>query len=97
MMSSFASVFVANANATPENVVPYRSIVSVTSAAISTTRAYKINANDQLRFVATRSLYLGRASAVMAHRLWSGWPCTMHRSTVATRVLRRLGADGGMT
>lgn len=26
MMSSFASVFVANANATPENVVPYMGI-----------------------------------------------------------------------
>lgn len=53
MMSSFASVFVANANATPEKVVPYCQSMSVEFKVMVLPNADKIYANDELRFASS--------------------------------------------
>ena len=57
MMSSLASVFVANANATPEKVVPcFRSVQAVRAVDIHVT--YKVNADYELRFATVATLNL---------------------------------------
>ena len=67
MMSSFASVFVANANATPEKVVPwFKSVRNQSSSWINI--AHKVNTNDQLRLASPCTLNLGRRS-VWSHIL----------------------------
>lgn len=57
MMSSLASVFVANANATPENVVPcFQSVQATRAGDIHVT--YKVNADYELRFATVATLNL---------------------------------------
>jgi hypothetical protein len=57
MMSSFASVFVANANATPENVVPYQER-SVSARNMRYIVSYEINAHDQLSLASATTFHL---------------------------------------
>lgn len=101
MMSSFASVFVANANATPENVVPWTGVSLFTlpishapSTAIEAlSNTHKINANNQLCFASARSFHLdGRASAsVLAQgRLW----CDLAVAATVSRQLCRATSEG---
>jgi hypothetical protein len=82
MMSSFASLFVANANATPEKVVPWelgqrgeRHGLPICGAQL----AYKINANNQLRLAPAVALDLGSRSCVC-----SGWEVLARRRAVAS-------------
>lgn len=74
MMSSFASLFVANANATPEKVVPWE-VGSAGSAGRVARHVggtglvpYKINANNQLSLTPAVALDLGSGPGVCGCR-----------------------------
>lgn len=83
MMSSFASVLVAKANATPENVVPCRMSVRNAKPAVSELCAtYKVDADDELCLASLAALDLcetplsvcvraggGRCAVAVARRL----------------------------
>lgn len=69
MISSFASLFVANANATPEKVVPYmtrsaRSASVVPAPAVFRVDAHEIDSNNQLCLTPAASLYFGSRPCV---------------------------------
>lgn len=68
MMSSLASLFVAKANATPENVVPYNGQTFPSSQGHISVRGdratYEINADDQLCLASAIPLHLGGRPAV---------------------------------
>ena len=80
-MSSFASVFVAKANATPENVVPCVCVNQPLRFTVCDD-SYKINANYQLCLTSSSTLDLGRSHCIiLAHGrlhalLWCAIPCT---------------------
>lgn len=63
MISSLASVLVANANATPENVVPCTMSQQrfLLSYLVST---YKVNADNELRLAAVAALHLCQVALV---------------------------------
>jgi hypothetical protein len=63
-MSSFASVLVANANATPEKVVPCNFCQSMLLTTIGGA-SYKINANDQLSLAPSCALHFGRGARTL--------------------------------
>lgn len=74
-MSSLASVLVANAKATPENVVPYPCQISKIVSRIPRTNAtYEINADDQLCFTSARGFDLDSRtrSVIRLRALWHG-------------------------
>ena len=61
MMSSLASVLVANAKATPEMVVPYKSAISaLVPCYCCLAGSYKVYANNQLRFTPACTFHLDR-------------------------------------
>lgn len=66
MMSSLASVFVANANATPEKVVPYILISLAISEIVILTRTYEIYADDKLCLAPTAAINLGSTRPVIS-------------------------------
>ena len=100
MISSFASVFVANANATPENVVPFvMHQVSRGRTWLSAQSTYKIYAHDELGFVSARRLDLDRSASSVLPERWLR-RSSMHPRCplVAARILRwlRSAAQGRM-
>jgi hypothetical protein len=62
MMSSLASVLVAKAKATPENVVPCPSalVSTVQTVCMRVCETYEVNAHNKLRFAPLASLDLGQ-------------------------------------
>lgn len=76
MMSSLASVLVANANATPENVVPYSNVSIDTSH--FTERTHKIDADNKLSLATVAALDL-------SHRVLSVVLGRHRRAAVAVR------------
>jgi hypothetical protein len=77
MISSLASVLVAKANATPENVVPCKIFVSIpmprpdVTGRIVTRWTYKIYADDELRFTPLAAFYFCEvARPVGVRALW---------------------------
>lgn len=93
MMSSLASVLVAKANATPEKVVPWRS-VSATVPHVQPWRlelapTHKINADDQLCLGAALARDFGHVRAVVRGRSVRGCGRRRRRCTIAAAVALR--------
>lgn len=87
IMSSFASVLVAKAKATPEKVVPYGCQSQLFRASDSST--HKIYTNDQLRLASVTTFDLSRTDVltILTHLLW--WRL-LHLAIASTAIARRL-------
>lgn len=64
MISSLASVLVANANATPENVVPCCTMSQQRFLPSYLVSTYKVNADNELRLAAVTTLHLCQVALV---------------------------------
>lgn len=105
-MSSFASLLVANAKATPENVVPYvrRRLLAGDSHeqgdACGCAETHEINANDELGFAAAVPLDLGgisRATILLLGAKAARWRLLGRTRGVAGRRVARGSAHGWRT
>lgn len=102
-MSSFASVLVANAKATPEKVVPWDGQLSVPRPRGRASETHEINADDELRFAPLTALNLSKSlliRRVLADLRLAVGICLRLHGVVARRggllvqlllVLRRVG------
>lgn len=99
-MSSFASLFVANANATPENVVPcsemIRTHVALDDFVVGET--YEVDSHNQLRLASAVALDLGgwttkllqaAVALVLRGGRWGIAGCTSVSRRTALHALRR--------
>lgn len=86
-MSSFASVLVAKAKATPEKVVPYDCQTRLFCSGRSFT--HEVYADNQLRLASVPTLNLSRTHmlTILTHLLW--WRL-LHLTVASTTVARRL-------
>jgi len=83
MMSSFASVFVAKANATPEKVVPFVTLATAASSRVCIRSTYKVDTDYQLCPTSVRCFYFRWCSLISRMRSTHTWL----RVAIAGRVL----------